>query len=261
MINGIRFFIFFTLLLPLKSSACLMAHIFKIYPVGIQNDTIWTVDFHIDRNDAYPLIEDSAYLTSIGQNLTFSSSKSALRMWNIKSYITAYNEHQEVLLTKAIDSTYFFKDDYLSELQYMYSKVFQSIEETNPNIHFFKPKTIINCKDRGNERKEVELNEGTFIYKNWEYPIEITKDSLYHGWNSMSPYHEIITSIPYPSMQSIVKYSIGKSELIVVHLQFGEDLIKTKRKKEKFYSIKKIYEEPILYHGQGYDLFFLDKNL
>ncbi|MDU1891808.1 MAG: hypothetical protein E6767_14065 [Dysgonomonas sp.] len=242
-------------ILPVEADACLNAHIFKIFPVGIYNDTIVSVDIDIWRNEMLIMDGEDSFRNSIDLATSMPSETS----WRIRTYITKYDSQQKPIKSVAIDSVYFQKEEYSKELQILYERAYKRIVSENPEIELFKPKDISFC-DLKYKHKYVKLEDGILSYKKKDYPISIVRDSTYYPFASDSEYRDMMTSSPLPPINSIRKYSSDKAELIVIHLQIGQLLMKKKKPSIKFKDIENaVYEEPILYHGHGYDIFVLQK--
>ena len=246
------------------SFACLAAYQFKIFPVGIADDKIVTVDFKIHRDNDV-LNNDELRI-----------------IWFIRAYISTYEQNQNLIKATPFDSVIVKSDDYLEKLKEVYDAALAKIQTEFPTIELFKPKYISFC-DFQKKCKLIEIDTGTNIgvdediistdaatikYKNKKYPLDIIKDTLYYGFNENYLYADYIQGF-YISSYRI--YETKKVKLVIFHLETG-DLIEARIYGEKdippakeykpdfkFKDIKhSVYTEPLLHHGYGFDAFIIE---
>ncbi len=244
---------FFIILLPVQLSACLNAHSFKIFPLGMTGDTIISVDIHMWRSDSF-FLEEGEEKGNVSVN-TFSSSDFK---WKIKTYITKYDRYQHPIEALSVDSAIFSKDDCTDILFLLYERAFNKVKKEYETIELFKP-IEISFYDGVSECGNIKLSDAVIRYNKNEYPIAIINDPTYHGFDADSEYHEIMTTPPLPPIYSVRKYRTSNFELVVLHLQSGQSVDKSEKLSVEFNDIgSAIYQEPLLYHGHGYDLFVLE---
>lgn len=84
---------------PVQVSACMIAHIFKVFPVGMSGDTIISVDIDIWRNGDMIYTEGDRKSSIIFDNLMPSDLG-----WDTKTYITKYDKYQNPIETTGVQS-------------------------------------------------------------------------------------------------------------------------------------------------------------
>lgn len=213
--------------LPIHISACMFAHIYKIFPVGMSGDTIISVDIDIWRNGDMVYFEGQRK-----SSITFDGLMPSDMGWDIKTYITKYDKHQNPIEIKVVDSTYFQSYDYQEQLQILYTRAFDKILENEKHIELFEPIDIAFCNQE-RKLKGLKQNEdkANFIYKGKEYDIPIAQDSTYLPFKQDTEYRELMMDLP--PIISVRKYKTEKIELVVAHLQIGQLFTKFRKPDRK----------------------------
>ena len=243
-------------ILPYHLFGCANAHLFKIFPVGVCGDTIVSVDVDISRN--------TMSFAEFKGNIDFESNDRVGGFdeisYQIRTYISKYDKHQHLIETIPLDSTSLGKVDYLKELQILYKKGVDKITDENKNIELFTPSELWYCKFDG-KCKNLEVKDDHVIYEKKIYSLPVLNELKYFGLKHFVSYFEIEDKMPLlPSVGTIRKFSTPSIELIVFHTQAGQILNDAFYKKfsAPFANLETaVYEEPILYHGQGIDLFIV----
>lgn len=226
--------------------ACAIASIFKVFPIGMRGDTIVSVDMKIDRGMYFSLMNEDGQENSRGEEDV---------NWIIKIYITAYDRHQKPFDIRLVDSVYIDRNDCEEDIKQLYNKAYNQTVKTYKHLELFEPIEI----SFGNfeaKYKDVEVSDDQIIYQKESYPITIAIDSSYYAFR----YNEYLKlySLP-PAIGTVRKYGLKDREIIVVHTQFGQKFVdKLNDPIIPFADIKACaYLEPILYHGNGIDYFFI----
>jgi len=247
------------------SFACLNAYQFKIFPVGVADDKIVTVDFKIHRADNWP--DDEFGM-----------------QWFLYAYISTYEQNQKLIKATPFDSVNVKSDNYLEKLKEVYDVAFAKIQKDFPSIELFMPKYISFCdfqkkckllevdiRINYDEDIGLSIDTATVKYRNKKYELNILKDSLYYGFNGVREYYQTPNEI-----SSYRIYETKKIKLIAFHLAAGDLILyraagmidldekdipsgKEYKPNLKFKDIKKsVYEEPLLHHGYGFDAFIIE---
>ncbi|MEN8125748.1 MAG: hypothetical protein ABFR32_11535 [Bacteroidota bacterium] len=274
-----KIILFLLLLYSINGFACMNTYQFKIFPIGVYNDYIVTIDVKIYRT--------SIYEGNRKYDLNFKS-KDTLgmdEMWIIETYHSVYNKNQKLISTTALDIVYSTKSDYTKDLQKTYVTGFEKILMSYKELKLFKPDFLSFCdykkKCRIIEAKKDTIKDNDIIvYKETNYPVTITQDEKYYGFNN-SPYFTKNSLSSY-SISSTRIYRTNKIEIIIGHFGTGHELSmgwitddpEKKPKDEsdivilakehipeiKFDEIKtSVYKEPLLHHGFGYDIFIINE--
>jgi hypothetical protein len=269
-----RYFIVILLLfISTSSTTCLETYQFKIFPVGISNQQIITMDAQIHRTGGIPGWDgEKAIPVEIS--------------WIIKTYLSVYDEHQKLISSQLMETKVAKKDEYVKVLQASYTKVFQNIQKKYKGIENFQPYDISFCEYQ-TKCKMVEMNRNEktnqdFInYKKKQYLINIIKDTTYYGFNKDPYFNDGLSNFPISSTRI---YNTKSHELVVSHFETGHELsmgyithdpnkkstsendvviyLEEHKPNIPFNTIENaIYKEPLLHHGYGFDLFILHKKL
>jgi len=245
------------------SFACLHAYQFKIFPVGVADNKIVTVDFKIHRAD-YVSNDDDEHRA----------------MWFLYAFVSTYEQNQKLIEAIPFDSIVVKSDNYVEKLKEIYDVAFVKIQMSFPSIELFTPKYISFC-DFQKKCKLIEvdirtsISEDTYLisidtatikYKNKKYVLDILKDSLYYGFDEKFLYVDV--DIQDFRISSYRIYKTKNVKLIVFHLATGDELHWRKEEDENpakeytpdfpFNDIKNsVYTEPLLHHGYGFDAFII----
>lgn len=236
----------------INSFACLSAYQFKIFPVGVADDKIVTVDFQIYRGD------------EMGEN-------DELRVrWFVRAYVSTYKQNQKLIEAIPFDSIIVKSDDYLENLKEIYDTAFAKIQTDFQSIELFTPIYISFCNFQ-TKCKLIEVEGDKATYNKKKYPLSIINDSLYYGFNGRFEFYDELFYDGGFGVSSYRIYETKTTKLIVFHLATGdgEDYFYDRRRKKstkehkpdfKFTDIKNtVYEEPLLHHGYGFDVFFVEQ--
>ena len=264
-----KILLFFVTALTFSSSNfCLNTYQFKLFPVGMVNDQIVAIDAQISRTERFHEKQGFEEIS-----------------WHINTYVAIYDKKQRLISKTKIEYKLVDHNEYKEELQLLYTKGLSFIQKKYPNLNYFKPKEISFCEFQ-NKCKWVESrydakNDANYLsYKNQEYPITIFNDSNYYGFQESAFFSNRISGY---AVSSVRVFTLGDLELIVAHLENGHELSmgwithnpkkRSKNSNEvliykqeytpniEFSNINTaIYEEPLLHHGYGVDLFLIHLN-
>lgn len=165
----------------ISSFACLGAYQFKIFPVGVVDNKIVTIDFQIHRGG------------------TMSENKEFLMDWYLRVYISTYNQNQQLIKATPFDSVKIKSNGYLPKLQEMYNAAFTKIQTNFLSIELFTPTYISFCDFQTKCKlietqivndtitysatyTEIYKTPKALLYKNKKYPLDIINDTLYYGF-------------------------------------------------------------------------------
>ncbi len=266
-----RIIIFLLFFYTINSFACLSTTQYKTFPIGTINNQIITIDAYISRSDYIDRDNKSEY--------NFPKI-----MWIIESYISIYNEKQELISTKLIEKRQLKKEKYLPLLREIYLKGIRLINDEFKGIEYFKPE-YISFGDFQKKCEKLELKHDTIskkdllVYKKKEYHIRL---------ESLKGYENYKTSMLFPNslsaylISSIRIYKTNKIELVIGHIETGHEIsmgwitndpnkkpkdendivIYPKEHKPDFEFSKlenAVYQEPLLHHAFGFDFFIVNK--
>lgn len=278
-IYTLSLFIFYTI----TTSACLNTYQFKIFPVGIIDSKITTVDVQIMRTSQY----EGNYILNPNMNYdehndwTISESE----MWILYSYISVYDKNQKLLSSTPFDTTYSIGHNYIDSLQSTFNAAYTKIINDNHDIELFVLEYISFCDFQKKCNNLETLYDSTsntnyIIYQNKKHKIDIINDTSYYAFGSN---HYNPETLEWLYINSIRTFKTKDTELIITHLITGHELsmgwltndpeiaknseneiirlLKEYKPDLKFSDIKKsVYEEPILHHAYGFDIFILKNN-
>lgn len=257
------------LIQSLTSFACLDATQHKIFPIGVLNGKVITINVHIHRTHS----------NFKKQNNEGNYSNT---MWVIKSYISIYDYNQNLISKSLIEESQIHEESYLSALQSSYSKGVNQIESKYHNIEYFIPDYISFCDFQKRceilEIKHDTINKKDYLkYKNIDYAINLNE---YNNYKKSMLYSGNLTAY-YLSSTRI--YKAKNLELVIGHLETGHEISMgwitnnlTKKPKSEFEVIivpkehkpeivfdkldNVVYKEPLLHHGYGFDFFIVTEN-
>lgn len=256
------------------SFACLNTYQFKIFPVGVSQDKIITVDVQIRRTSQ---VEGNRWL-KLGLEKTDEWSE----MWILYSYVSTYDKNQKLISLTPLDTTYSIGKHYTDTLDKAYQNGLKIIAKEFTDLEYFKPEYISFC-DFQQKCNIVKIQSDTLsnkdfvVYEGKKYQTDIVRDTSYYGF-CRSPYHpETITGL---NINSVRIYKTKTMTLLITHLATGHEismgwitsdpkkagktedgeisLAKEYKPNLTFTDIKKsTYEEPLLHHGYGFDIFII----
>lgn len=218
------------------------------------------------------------------QDITTQKDPSLEISWYIETYLSTYNEYQKLIQKQLLNKQSIHKKGYAYEIQLEYEKAFRVVEKMYPNIEYFQPKAISFCEFQNKckmmESYYDEKEDKDYIrYKGKNHLISVIKDATYYGFKESAFFSDRVSGY---NISSTRIYKLKNIELIVGHFESGHEssmgwITHDPNKKPKdesdiviymkehtpninFTDIKKTtYEEPLLHHGYGFDLFFLHK--
>lgn len=253
------------------SMACLQTYQFKIFPVGVSKNQIITVDFRIIRTEQGNVNRwFNLGLKDIGQ---FGTG------WVLYGYISTYDQNQKLINLTPFDTSCAIGKNYSDTLDKVFQKGIKLIAGKFTDLEYFKPDYISFC-DFQQECKLVSissdllLNKDYVVYEGKKYQIDLIKDTSYYGFRKHYKHPNSIIGV---SINSIRIYKTNSLTLVITHLADGHELSMgwftsdpkiakkhnltlTKEYKPDlvFTDITKTtYEEPLLHHGYGFDLFIV----
>ena len=272
----VQFFILSLFFHSISSHACLNTYQFKIFPVGMNADTIVTVDMQIRRTSQE---EGNRWL-----KLGLDSADEWTEMWMIDGFISKYDKTQHLLSKESIGFTYSLKESCLDTLQAFYHRGYTSIQTMYPSMKLFNPVYLSFCNFQ-QSCEYIKLTENAltkksyFVYQNNSYLLSVLEDTSYYAFDRSNP--SAIHILKFYA-NSIRVYKLGNVELVIGHVATGHEISmgwitsdpkvaqKMEEKDEtvmlveeykpaiKFTDITKaVYEEPLLHHGYGFDLFIV----
>ncbi len=260
----------------ITSFACLNTYQFKIFPVGVYNDTILTIDVQIRRTSQ---VEGNRWL-----ELGLDSIDEWSEMWIMNAFVSKYDQNQKLFEKEDIGMTYSIGKNYLDSLQMIYLKGFDKLKSQYSELKLFKPTYISFCDFQQSCELIKLLNDSTvdkdyLIYAEKKYPIDVIRDTSYYAFGKSVYHPENILGL---YANSIRIYQIDDFELIISHLATGHEIgmgwitsdpeiFKEKQAKEEPVSLsnehkpkfdfidirQSVYEEPLLHHGYGFDIFII----
>jgi len=250
--------LFFILILLSFSNpnTCLQTYQFKVFPVGMLNEQIISVDIKIYRT----------------QDISTQKDPSLEIGWYIETYLSTYDEYQKLTQKKLLNKQSIHKKSYAHEIQLEYEKAFKVVKKMYPKIEYFQPKAISFCEFQNKckmmESYYDEKEDKDYIrYKGKNHLISVIKDAAYYGFKESAFFSDRISGY---AISSTRVYLLGNVELVVGHLESGHELSyithdPNKKPKDEsdiviymkehtpdidFSDIKKAtYEEPLLHHG------------
>jgi len=259
--------------------ACLNTYQFKVFPVGVYQGQIISVDVEVLRT--------SVVEANRRYGLDYEVKGSAQILWILRAYRSVYDKNQKLISSVPLDTIFTIEKDYTQDLQRVYSKGFDSITNEFPKIEFFQPYRLTFCGYRQKCRelrvKNDSLNNYDIIeYQGVEYPVKLIRGENYYNLGYSSVSGEDFLTHYYISSYRI--YKTKNLELIVTHFGTGHEISMgwitddpDKKPKDKddiviyakeyvpdipFKDIKTaVYKEPLLHHGYGFDVFVVKKNI
>ncbi|WP_299116009.1 hypothetical protein [uncultured Winogradskyella sp.] len=261
----IKLLVFVFLFQSLNAFACLSAKQQKLFPVGVIDDSIIFIEVHLYRTH------------DIDKN---DKSKNMMAMkWKVKSYVSIYNKFHKLISQTEIESSEIKGRSYLPLLQSTYTKGLAQIKSIYKSLDYFKAEYLSFC-DYQKKCKRLEIHhdsitkKDTFKYKKQDFTIELSdnqkdeKSETFVG--HLSSYF----------LNSVRIYKTKDIELIIGHIATGHEVSmgwitdNPNKKPNKFgdpihkaepyhpdFEFKElrtaVYEEPIMHHGYGFDLFII----
>jgi hypothetical protein len=261
------------------SIACSNTYQFKIFPIGIFQNNIVTIDVQIYRT--------SIYEGSRRYNLEFENDDSMDIMWIIKTYESVYNKKQKLISSTLLETVYSTNNDYTKTLLKTYTLGFNQIINEYKSIELFKPEYLSFCdfKKKCNIIEVIKdsiSNIDILKYKGINYPVEITQNENYYGFNN-SPYFTKNSLYSY-HISSTRIYKSKSLEIVIGHFETGHEISMgwvtndpNKEPKDEYDIVilskehipeiefnkleTSVYKEPLLHHGFGFDIFIINEQI
>lgn len=253
-----------SLFIVYQTRACLNTSQYKTFPVGVDEQTIYTVDIMIKR-------------TSQGEgamifNLNRSTLNPTKEMWLLFVYECSYSFMQRPISCIPTDTVFVFHTSYIDSLKMVYSKTFKSVNSKHTTLELFKPHYISFC-DLHKDCKMISLEIDTI--KNIEYvsfegistPITINKDTTDVGWGYKPFYTESLDKLV---VNSVRIYTLKKMKFVFIqitteeeHQEYTSNCSHSNNKNNSEYKPSipfkdihtSVYEEPLVQHSRGFDVF------
>ncbi len=257
------------------SFACMDAYQFKIFPVGVSKDKIITVDVKISRT--------MAQSDQLGSKNRLKETGKFEVMWILNSYISSYDKHQKLISSTSLEKKNSIGKSYSDTLNKTFQHGLAKIATTFFDIEYFKPEYISFCdfQQKCNIvqiQSDTILNKDYVVYDDRKYETVFIKDTLFYGFESNCMYHpKKITDL---FVNSVRVYRAKSISLLITHLATADEiswgwitsdpkkagktedgeisLAKEYKPNLTFSELQKsTYEEPLLHHGYGFDLFII----
>ena len=255
--------------------ACLNTYQFKIFPIGMLADTIVTIDVQIQRTSQ---AEGNRWL-----DLRLDSADEWTEMWIVNAFISKYDKNQNCLSKEFIAETYSLDSTYLDSLKMIYHKGYNNVLSQYPAIRIFRSEYISYCVFQHScNLVKLSNNAATktdyITYQTKMYPIKALRDTAYYALNKSDHISDLLSLY----VNSIRIYKLDNFELVISHLTTGHEISmgwftsdpKVAKKREAndepvilsqeykpeiaFTDLyNAVYEEPLLHHAFGVDLFIL----
>lgn len=242
----------------LFATACMNTFQFKVFPVGVLGDQIVSVDVILKRTSQ---IEGCNWLA-----LDCPDADEFKGMWIMQTYIGIYDREQQLQKLTPVDTLHSFQE-YTEVLSEGYEHAYQQIVNKHPEIERFEPLSLTNCdhvKDCGyySVRYDSLSGKDFLVMGQKIYPLPIVQDSAYYGFGNSYYYRGNTLA---QSIGSVRVFRNSSMTLVLAHLQTGQNYnsmradqssppppppVLTFDKKHKA-----IYNEPLLHHGFGFDVF------
>lgn len=245
----------------IKTKACYQAELHKIYPIGIYNDAILSIDMHILRHNA-GFFKDEERITGniIDEGIRDKESFTNEELeWIIRTYISRYDKSQNLVESIPLDSAHFYtenKVNIINQLKNLYDSGVEQIMLSTPNIEFFKPVDIEFCDYSDECKNLISDHNGIIKEKDLDYLINILQTRPDYKFPNIQESQKFLL---LESLSSVRKYTSHFFDLFIINLQFGQifgdELIPQHSLGDNIKSA--VYEEPIFYHGNGFDIFYI----
>lgn len=193
-----------------------------------------------------------------------------------------YNKNQKLVSFTPLDTTYAIGNNYSDTLNSAFQNGLKIIATKFTDLEYFKPDYISFCDYQQTcnivkIQTDTILNKDFVVYNGKKYQPNIIRDTSYYGFGR-SPYHPKQITGLYINFVRV--YKTKTITLLITHLATGHEISmgwitsdpkkvsktedgETSLAKEfkpnfTFTDIKKsTYQEPLLHHGYGFDLFIV----
>lgn len=249
----------------INAFACLSAKQHKLFPVGVIDDNLIFIEAHIYRTEDRDINDKERHLLKV--------------KWIIKSYVTIYDKSQKLISRTEIEEDVIKGDSYLPLLQATYTRGLFQVKSLYSELDYFKADYLSFC-DYQKKCSKVELISDSIAKKDFlKY-----KDKSYRlKLNTTEKEAESATftdDLSFYYINSIRVYKTKDLEIVVGHIATGHEVSMgyivndpNKKTTEDGMEIKErepylpdfefkeiytaVYQEPIMHHGYGYDLFII----
>ena len=258
------------------SFACLNTYQFKVFPVGVSNKQIITVDVIVKRTSQ----EEGNYKLKFG----LTDYKKFDDMWILYSSISTYDKNQKLLSNIPMDTVYALGESYTDTLNKTFLEGVTRIENEFTDLEYFTPEYISFCDfqqkcNRVQVKTDTVLNRDYIIFDGETYQIELKKErseyNITQDKGSLGPFESLYVN-------SVRVYKTTHLTLCVNHIRIGQYALISTRKtnsnnsettrrnryipKEhrpdvEFTTLKtSTYQEPVLHHDYGFDVFIVEQS-
>lgn len=253
--------------------ACLNTYQYKIFPIGLEGDKLLTIDVEILRTSPREGIRKL--------KLDLEEPNEVMEMWIMYTYVVTYDASQKVLQLSPLDTVFTIGEIYKEKLLEAYQSAYNKILKQYPNLDLLRPAYISFC----DYQKSCNLisvsyhekeNSDSLTFEDQQYSIDIFQDTSYlplkNGENYPNSSHLYTNSVR--------TYKTGTKTFIFAHLATGHEIgmgwmtndpnkkripgggpvILTKEHSPDFEFndlAKAVYQEPLLHHGFGFDIFIV----
>ena len=243
----------FFVILNYKSHACLSAHQNRVFPLGMIDQKILVFETHLHRGEF--------------GNAEFEA------WWRGITYLNTYNQKNQLLESKIIDTLKFKHTDYEASIQPSFLKILQQVKKLKGFIEA-KPVSIY-FYDYSDKNKNFEIIydtvkiSATLKLENKNYPINVLNDTNSIAREFLEYYTQFESKyIPVVYINSIRKFKAGDKTFCIVHMGNGHtfenadgtyDVPKPYAARFSFNKIEtSVFDEPVLHHGHGFDFVILE---
>ncbi|HCA82306.1 MAG TPA: hypothetical protein DEP18_00855 [Flavobacteriales bacterium] len=254
----------------MDGNSCLNAFQHKNFPVGVYSDTLFCVEFLMNRQ--------------FGPTPSDTLSDEPEIVWYYKAYISKYDLNQRLFSTSILDTGIVNFEDktVLAKLKTVFSTGMKQIKTNQPAIKNLTPEYLSLCdfQQKCNIISLVHnknLDSSFIVYNKKSYFIDIPRDSLHNeAYRNMEGIR--ISSL---QVSSIRIFRHERKKLIFIHLGTGDEIhmgyltddaskkgqtidgfpitiCKENKPSFPFTTLSNsVYIEPILHHGFGVDAFLV----
>jgi len=264
----LKFLFLFVLFQSLNAYACLYAKQHKLFPIAVLDGNIIMIEAHIHRTEDINKDDKERHMMKV--------------KWKIKSYISIYDTSQNLISKTEMEKVEIKGDSYEPILQSVYTKGLFQIKSIYSDLDYFEAEYISFCDYRKKCKKlEVKTDTlaktDTFKYKKKNFTIQL-EDNKKDKENAL-----FTDNLSHYYLSSVRIYKAKAIELVLGHLATGhevsmgyitenpdeketEDGYKYEAREEykpdfnldDLYTA--VYQEPIMHHGYGFDLFIVTEN-
>lgn len=262
-------FLFLCILSFQLSHACLHAFQHKIYPVGIIEEQVITIDISIQRTS------QNEGARPLGIEVAEGSEHEP--MWLLSASIANYTFQQKLISQKVYADCHSLGISYADSVEQLYARTLANLLDSLPELEQFALVEMTDClahKDCqfiGLKSDTTAGRKAFLLHDRREFEVFYTQDSSHLDFAD-SPYFD-------PALESYIigttrMYKLGDATLILAHVQTGhevavgmiysepekssEDNEISNRSRDKILDIEdEFFQEPLMHHGYGFDVFLV----